>query len=72
MKPQLATMLRSAAKQVKAVTDGLDRTVKNCEQCQAPRWQNRTEYQMAVELDAVIGKLNRFAKQLVTEPAPEN
>jgi hypothetical protein len=67
MKPELGIKLHDAAKQVEAVAGQLDRTVSNCGQCSAPRWANRDEYQMGIELDAVTQKLRRFAQKLGIE-----
>jgi hypothetical protein len=62
MNPELARLLRHAAKDIEVVASEMDRSEDPCQHCGTKRKINWNEYQMGVELDAIVTKLLRFAK----------
>lgn len=56
--------LKKAAELITEVVAGLERETTICECCGATRWKNRNHYQMGIELDAVVKKLERWGSGL--------
>jgi hypothetical protein len=63
---EIVAKLRNAAKEIEVATKTLDRSEEKCKCCGTMRRLNWDEYQMALELDAIVRKLRAFANKQVT------